>query len=123
MLSPATVTNDTVYVTNGLAVLALRRSDGQQLWQHLPEANEDLSYYTSMQRQQRQQNALIVQGGQIDVEMRRVEGNQSVYDLVALDTGTGQAVWRFQSHGVMLPPLFSQGMFFIAYNAIQGGPM
>src|SRR5216683_1490568 len=28
LLSPATVTNDTVYVTNGLAVLALRRSSG-----------------------------------------------------------------------------------------------
>jgi outer membrane protein assembly factor BamB len=48
LLSPATVTNDTVYVTDGLAVLALRRSDGQQLWQHQPDAVEDLSYYTSM---------------------------------------------------------------------------
>ncbi len=121
LLSPATVTNDTVYVTNGLAVLALRRSDGQQLWQHQPDAIEDLSYYTSMQMQQRQQNALIVQEGQLDVEMRRVEGNQGVYDLVALDTRTGQEVWRFQSHGVMLPPLFSQGIFYIAYNAIPGG--
>jgi outer membrane protein assembly factor BamB len=121
LLSPATVTNGTVYVTNGLAVLALRRSDGKQLWQHLPDADEDLSYYTSMQMQQRQQNVLIVQGNQIDVEMRRVEGNQSVYDLVALDARTGQAVWRFQSHGVMLPPLLSHDIFYIAYNAISSG--
>jgi outer membrane protein assembly factor BamB len=121
LLSPATVANGTVYVTNGLAVLALRRSDGQQLWQHQPDAAEDLSYYTSMQMQQRQQNVLIVQGSQVYVEMRRMEGNQSVYDLVALDTRTGREVWRFQSHGVMLPPFFSHDIFYIAYNAIPGG--
>ncbi len=103
VLSPATVANGTIYVSNGEAVLALRSNDGRQLWQYRPGPNESLSYYTQLGIQVRETNVMVVQGNQLYLYLDHVEGSHSAEDLVALDIHNGQAIWRYQSHAIFGP--------------------
>ncbi|SRR5216683_6041720 len=101
VLSPATVANGTIYVSNGEAVLALRSNDGRQLWQYRPGPNEGLSYYTQLGMQERETNVIVVQGNQLYIYLDHVEGSHSAEDLVALDIQTGK-----RSGGIRATPFF-----------------
>ncbi len=118
LLSPATITNGTVYVSNAQAVLALRSKDGHEIWRYRPAPNESLYYYTQAEMQTRETHVIIAQGNQVYIDLGHDERGHVADDLVALDSHSGQAIWRYHSHAILRPPLLHNGVFYLAYSVI-----
>jgi outer membrane protein assembly factor BamB len=110
-LSPMTIAENGLYLSNGKALLALSAEDGHQLWQYQPD-DGDMNYYSPMTLMVGEEPAIIVQR-QVYLEIRRVEGGYNVYDLVALNPQTGRQVWRYRSHGFLTTPVLAKNTVYM----------
>ena len=110
-LSPMTIAENVLYLSNGKALLAFSAEDGHQLWQYQPD-DGDLNSYNPMTLMLGEEPAILVQR-QVYLEIRRVEGGYSVYDLVALNPQTGRLTWRYWSHGFLTTPVLAKNTVYV----------
>ncbi|HLG76712.1 MAG TPA: PQQ-binding-like beta-propeller repeat protein [Ktedonobacteraceae bacterium] len=110
LLSPATVADNAIYLSNGKALLALSTGDGHQIWQYQP-ADGGMSYYSPLALLEGLAPAIIVQS-QVYLETRESDYNV-LYDLVALNPQTGRMAWRYRSQGILTTPVLAKNTVYV----------